>query len=154
GDIHQPLHASALIASKELYTPPFDNDHGDQGGNKLAVRIKPADPDPMILHFYWDSLLFGDEPSYHDVVSVTGRLKTEHPRGELAEMANKEFLDWAEESLKLAKESVYSGSDGFLNARSVPDHADIKFGYVKNFDAPDLPKGYAEAAEAVASRRI
>src|SRR5262249_14820585 len=49
GDIHQPLHATALFASEKKFQPPFTDKHGDEGGNKLAVRIDTNDPEPMIL---------------------------------------------------------------------------------------------------------
>jgi hypothetical protein len=40
GDLHQPLHASALIASEERFGAPFLPPHGDKGGNQLAIKMR------------------------------------------------------------------------------------------------------------------
>lgn len=156
GDLHQPLHGTSLIASKAKFDPPLDPPAGDKGGNLLAVKRKAGDTDPMVLHFYWDSLLFSSEPSFKTVDAVVVKLlaSAKYKRDQLPELAAKEFLAWAEESLELAKTVVYKGDGGFLKAASIPAKAKIEFGLVSGLDAPVLPEGYRKAAEAVAERRM
>ena len=47
GDVHQPLHAAALVDSKYP--------SGDQGGNAEKIPSKDGVSD---LHFVWDSVLY------------------------------------------------------------------------------------------------
>ena len=56
GDIHQPLHNTSYFSSE----PGLE--HGDQGGNKLVVKI---DGRVWKLHAYWDDLL-GEDRNYGD----------------------------------------------------------------------------------------
>jgi len=153
GDLHQPLHASALIASKARFDPPFDPPHGDEGGNLLAIKVKEDDPKAMKLHFFWDALGFSDEPPYPQVeAKVIEWLKDpKYQRDQFPELKATEFLAWAEESLELAKTVAYKGDDGFLKARPLPRHPEVD---LTGLDAPPLPKGYAKAAEDVAAKRL
>ena len=52
GDVHQPLHGTAL------YSRDYKN--GDQGGNLIALAI---DNKAWRLHWYWDSILDEDVPA-------------------------------------------------------------------------------------------
>ncbi len=152
GDLHQPLHATGLIASKATFKVSFAPPHGDEGGNRLAVKVKASDKAAVKLHFYWDALLFGDVTPIKDVdARVTGWLKEPRfQRDQLPELQATDFLDWAEESLKLAREVVYRGEGGFLKARPLPkSKVDLS-----GLDAPALPDGYQKAAEEVAARRM
>jgi len=152
GDIHQPLHAVILIASKNTFDPPFPPPDGDDGGNRLAIKVKPGDETAMILHFFWDSLLFSEEPTFSRVDEVVmGWLKdAKYKRDQLPELKESGYLTWAEESLSLCKTVVYKGGDGFLQARALPA------GKVnlKGLTAPALPDGYQQTAEKVAARRM
>jgi hypothetical protein len=153
GDLHQPLHGTGLIASKATFDPPFPPPDGDQGGNLLAVKVKEGDAAAVKLHFYWDALLFNNNPPYSAVeAAVTGFLKEpKFQRDQLPELTATEFLTWAEESLELAKSTVYKGKDGFLKAHSLPPKTKVA---MQGLDAPALPDGYQQAAEAVAARRL
>jgi hypothetical protein len=153
GDLHQPLHATALIASSDTFDPPFEPLHGDLGGNRLAIKVKADDPSAMNLHFYWDALLFSDQPPFPQVdARVTAWLKDKkYQRDQLPELKATEFLAWAEESLELAKTVVYQGEGGFLKAYALPANKKTS---LKGLDAPVLPKGYQETAEKVAQRRM
>jgi hypothetical protein len=46
GDIHQPLHCTAVFSEQ------FPN--GDKGGNDAFIRIRSS---PVKLHAFWDGLL-------------------------------------------------------------------------------------------------
>jgi hypothetical protein len=92
GDIHQPLHASAI----------------ERGGNGILVRVfgsetcggDPARPAPCNLHSAWDSLMIGhralDDQAFLKVLEarVTNERLLDKPAGTAAE--------WAMESLTLS----------------------------------------------------
>jgi hypothetical protein len=156
GDVHQPLHCATLIATK-ITIGPFPPPHGDEGGNQLAVKVTPADPAPMVLHFYWDSLLFAKEPLFKavDVRVNAWRSEGSFARDKLTELTATDFLAWADESLKLAQDVAYRGQGAFLKATPIPPHAKVDpRGFVDGLDAPRLPGGYNDAAERVAERRM
>ncbi len=149
GDLHQPLHATSLIAGKTKFDPPFDPPHGDLGGNRLAVKAT-AGAKATKLHFYWDALLFSDEPPFEGVETVVVGLLNEFKRDALTELKAMEFVAWAEESLGLAKTVVYKDEDSFLKARALSaGKVDLA-----GLDAPVLSDAYRKAAEGVARRRL
>jgi hypothetical protein len=113
--------------------------------------VKATDPAAMNLHFYWDALLFSDEPPFEKVDVVATSLLTKFKREKLPELAKMDFPAWADESLDLAKTVVYKGDDGFLKAYGLPAHMKVD---LKGVDAPVLPDGYQQSAEAVAGRRM
>jgi hypothetical protein len=157
GDLHQPLHASALIASKATVGPEsFHPPQGDRGGNRLAVRRKAGDRDAVVLHFYWDALLFEEEPDFKQVDAVVAgwRKGRQFQREQLPELAATGFLAWADESLRLAKEVVYQGKDGLLKAAPLALHTRATRGLVSGLQAPVLPDGYEQKARAVAARQM
>jgi hypothetical protein len=152
GDLHQPLHATSLIASKAVFGVPLEPLHGDEGGNRLVVKAKSGDTRAVKLHFYWDALLFSDQPEFAVVdTAVTNWLKEEqYQHDKLPELKAKEFRDWADESWELAKTVVYKGDGGFLKARALASRTvDLE-----GLDAPVLPEGYQKKAEEVARRRM
>jgi hypothetical protein len=152
GDLHQPLHGTSLIASKAVFDPPLEPPHGDEGGNRLAVKAKAGDAKAVKLHFYWDALLFADQPAFPAVDAVVANWLNDarYRRDKLPELKATEFLAWAEESLEAAKTVVYKGGDGFLKARPLPGRR-VE---LEGLDAPVLPDGYQKAAEEVARRRM
>ena len=155
GDLHQPLHCTTLLASKDTFCPSFDSPQGDRGGNLLAIKVKATDPAAMVLHFYWDALLFSDNPPFEKVDAVSKTLLTKFKRDQLPELAKTDFPAWAEEGLELAKTVVYKGDGCFLRACPLfPDQKVDHKGLVHGLDAPVLPDGYQPAAEAVAARRM
>jgi S1/P1 Nuclease len=153
GDLHQPLHATGLIATKETLAPGFDPPHGDQGGNLLLIKSNSADPKSVNLHAYWDALLFNRETPFVQVDAVVAKLlgDAKFQREQLPELKSTAFLAWAEESLELAKSVVYKGDSGFLKAYGL---APKKSGNAQAGEIPPLPAGYQQAAETVAARRM
>lgn len=104
GDLHQPLHAVALVDEK-LFP---EGDHGDQGGNLLAIRAD-ANAKPQRLHAYWDGILgydsrFSSVCDFADLLSRDPTLATDKLE-ELA--AHKQPRDWAAESFAAAKTHAY-----------------------------------------------
>jgi hypothetical protein len=91
GDVHQPLHAAARVTKAQP--------KGDQGGNLILVSGPSKE-----LHAYWDTILgSGDTQNFETAVKVGSAL----PKADdsLAQDANE--ADWADESFKLARSSVY-----------------------------------------------
>ncbi|HEV3145242.1 MAG TPA: S1/P1 nuclease, partial [Gemmataceae bacterium] len=110
GDLHQPLHGTSLIASKEtLGSQQFDPPHGDKGGNRCVVRVQASDLAAVELHAFWDSLQFRDHPKFAEMEArVLSWLKERSfQREQFPELRETEYLTWAEESLALAKSNVY-----------------------------------------------
>jgi hypothetical protein len=154
GDLHQPLHATGLLATEAKVGPErFDPPAGDEGGNRLAIKRLAGDTESMNLHAYWDSLLFRTSPGFTAVEAKVAALLNEpqYQREQLPELAKTEFLDWAEESLELAKKVVYANNGGFLKALPLSKTKRVE---LKGLNAPELPEGYEKAAEAVAARRM
>jgi hypothetical protein len=136
GDIHQPLHAVSLY-SKEY-------PHGDQGGNQL--RIRTSENGIMNLHAFWDDV---EGMSLNpDVIRKTAdRIEKEHPQSELkAQVADLNVVDWAKESLALAKDRVY------LNG-ALP-HTTVQQAQENPDSVPPLPADYEKNALATADVRM
>ncbi len=151
GDLHQPLHCTALLATKKTLDPGFTPPDGDRGGNQLAVKVKADDRSAVKLHFYWDALLFRDDMPYLEVETVVAGFLNESKREQFAELKATEFLDWAEEGLEIAKNVVYKSDGQFLKARALAISPKIS---LVNLDAPVLSAGYQKAAQEVARRRM
>ncbi|MBS0262082.1 MAG: S1/P1 nuclease [Planctomycetes bacterium] len=155
GDLHQPLHAVGLIATKDAVehedlNPPS----GDQGGNRLAVRSIASQPGAVSLHFYWDALVLGDQP----YAAVQGRVGAwlndpKFQRREFTEALGKtEFRDWAEESWKLAQSVVYADGDQFLKFQTLPDRYSRTS--LETLQAPVLSADYQRRADEAAQKRM
>jgi S1/P1 Nuclease len=133
GDIHQPLHATALFTT--------DYPQGDKGGNLVYVRVKEGGR-ALNLHFLWDGLLLGSENT-REARNLASKLlsRPEFARDRLSELKEPAFEKWAKsESFPLAKEIVYQG--GKMQGNPDPE------------SAPILPEGYTTRAKEVAERRI
>jgi hypothetical protein len=128
GDLHQPLHCSALI---NVRFP-----EGDRGGNLFYVR---ADENGINLHAFWDGLL-GQEHNTRKVLNLAARVKSEHPRSRLSELKADSVKAWSLEGRNLAVEQVYR--HGQLPGSDRPE------------EAPPLPRNYTASAKAIAERRI
>ncbi|HEV7406221.1 MAG TPA: S1/P1 nuclease [Chthoniobacteraceae bacterium] len=133
GDVHQPLHVTAL------FNDAFPN--GDRGGT--AFFIKPEEGGTISLHSLWDGLVIGSD-RFQAVRNTATELvnRPELARGKFkAELAETSVETWAlKESFPLAIKEVYR--DGTLKA-----------GLSKGSGAP-LPPGYLEQAKPVAERQL
>lgn len=112
GDIHQPLHATAL-----------ENDalpQGDAGGNRYPIGVAPEfatmERAPKNLHSLWDmgAGLFNFEP---DIKSASGEARIQGeasmlaaalPRESFPELSKTDPEQWALESFEDAKRVVYA----------------------------------------------
>jgi hypothetical protein len=155
GDIHQPLHSATLISAAARFRPQqFLPPQGDNGGNRLAIKVANTDRNATELHAFWDARVFGDSP-YPQVRRqvLLWTKETDFGRAKFAaELKKADALDWAEESRVLAISAAYRGSGGPLPALALPPHhgpADLI-----GLDAPVLPAGYQAAADAVAKKRL
>lgn len=145
GDIHQPLHVVALVDDK---IPALK--HGDEGGNKLMIRINHAAA-PRKLHTFWDDLL-GTSERFEHIVDLA-EMMTRDPR--LAPTRFPEYtshkLPWefAEESYQIAKEVVYQNGRLHFALSSRLDAKEITAN-----DVPVLSQQAVDQAHATAFRRI
>lgn len=107
-DIHEPLHCCTLF---NLYFPK-----GDRGGNLYAVR----DSLGHNLHMMWDAgcgalpvisyLEYSDAPNHLRSEALRGlaqEWQKQHPRNKFAQLGQKNFEAWAEESHYLAIHHAY-----------------------------------------------
>lgn len=144
GDVHQPLHCATRFNG--------DFPTGDRGGNEFVIRVTPHSS-VVVLHTFWDDLI--------------GRAHAHsNPDPELIAMRAKEIIDdlsgqmsqlqaavktppetWADESLKLAKETVYLNNEIKGASRAVLKHAG-------SASVPVVQPGYEMAAMKVAHVRI
>lgn len=146
GDLHQPLHAAALVDPK-LFP---EGDHGDQGGNLLAIRRSQSDK-PMRLHACWDGMLSSD--SRFDAVCRLADELTHDPSlvpekfPELAQ--HRQVRDWAAESYLLAKTHVYR--DGQF---PLVRYVDVESRKVSADEVPALSEQQAAQSQQLARRRV
>ena len=135
GDLHQPLHTTALI--NDVYKAP----KGDKGGNDFFIRPSERAKKPISLHSFWDGLL-GTSKNLRSAYNEALELEREHTRSTLPELqAAASVRDWMLESRAIAIDSVYL--DGRL--AGVDD---------KSLDAPIVPETYRRSSKSVAGRRV
>ncbi len=145
GDIHQPLHVATLVDDR---IPLLQ--HGDEGGNKLAIRINHTSA-PRNLHAFWDDLL-GTHAHFNKVVELA-EMFSRDPRlasARLPEFAShRQAWEFAEESYQAAKEIVYqNGHLHFALSSRVESHE------LAASDVPVLSQQALDQAHALAVRRI
>lgn len=158
GDLHQPLHATALVNS-QLFPGP---NHGDAGGNFIVVRTS-ATSSPVILHSYWDGVL-GYASGWRDgdnVQKMTNDVQRCRTLAELLTHAalapamlpelqqHPKVVDWAEESYRQAVAVTYDGGHLQFAVKK-----DVDNGTVPEADVPLLPPLLQEKARATANKRV
>lgn len=110
GDIHQPLHAVALL------DPQYPK--GDAGGNFIHLPVKGQVKN---LHSVWDSLIYAYEDSPQMPYSSNGwnslgsavQSMTSKYTFAPTEYDNINVDEWVNDSFELAKNSVYPGKNLF-----------------------------------------
>jgi hypothetical protein len=149
GDLHQPLHATGLVSAANNFVPP----QCDRGGNQEAIRVKESDTRAVVLHFYWDALLFANQPGFAGVETMVADLLNDAnlKKDKLTELTATNFLDWAEESLAICKSTVFKDGDKFLKFKALPLHSRIDF---NDTTIPVLSEAYQKAAATTARRRM
>lgn len=133
GDVHQPLHTTAL------FTREFPD--GDRGGTRFYIRGK-EDRSTISLHKFWDDLI-GSSRRFQFVRNRATelRLDRDYSRNALPEFSETKFDNWAEkESFELAKIVAYR--NGTLEGSTDKDNGEV------------LPSDYPSTAQTVAQKRI
>ena len=134
GDIHQPLHSTALLFSVDQFP------QGDKGGNSI----------PLVhgrnLHSLWDGLL-GRDSRMRNVEKVADELSDKDRFGDEWKTAGQEMdpIKWADESHAACASVVYSEAilDAVRNTAAGEKVQPI-----------DLPRSYYTRAGEEARRRI
>ena len=97
GDVHMPLHTTALI-----------DDHfpsGDQGGNKFKIKVDGTGQ-TINLHSFWDGMLLGAE-DYTAARNLAIQERKTVPRNQLLQLCSNSVTSWAQESFQLAQDNAY-----------------------------------------------
>jgi hypothetical protein len=135
GDIHQPLHCTAV------YSERFPE--GDRGGNLALIRIRSG---PINLHSFWDGLLgtgttAGDIGKDVQEIEKVMQDKAAEVKKEMEEHPS--FASWGREGLELSKRVVYL--NGELKVAAAREGRD---------NVPEAPAEYATQAGRVARVQI
>jgi hypothetical protein len=139
GDIHQPLHCTAVFSER------FPE--GDRGGNLALIRVQSS---PVNLHSFWDGLL-GREVSAaaigKDVQEIEQVMRDKAAEVKKEIDAHTTFESWGKEGLELSKKVVYLGGELKVavnqGGRSGPRE-----------DVPQAPAEYAPSCGRVARVQI
>lgn len=106
GDLHQPLHATALV--NDTYPS------GDRGGNDEHI---PSKDGASNLHAVWDSLMYEysgyanlpmSSSTWSYYTTETQSIASAYPINK-NNLKEGDFQAWADESLALSKSNVYPG---------------------------------------------
>jgi hypothetical protein len=130
GDVHQPLHTTALFST--------DFPNGDAGGTKFWIRAT-EESSTIHLHHFWDYLVQGSE-TFTSVRNKATTLRNQFPRSSLPQLSTKEFRAWADESFALAKTVAYR------NGMLIPSPDEE--------NGEPLPSDYHDPAQQVAYERV
>jgi S1/P1 Nuclease len=137
GDIHQPLHCTALFSEQ------FPD--GDRGGNLAFIRTKSTSKKSK-LHPLWDGLL-GKSTSPATIGKVVNQARNvleDEPQLVADDLAkHKTFDSWAKESFDVAKKAAYL--DGKLKVGEEED---------EDGDVSVLPSNYAKNAGQTARIQV
>jgi hypothetical protein len=137
GDIHQPLHCTAMF-SEEFAS-------GDKGGNLALVRVRTSQ---VKLHTMWDGLLgkaLSASSIGRDTAAIEKMLQADPALVKEDVERNQTFESWAKESFELAKTAAYLNGD--LKVSNADDDVD-------DDDIPDAPDDYAHNAGRTARIQI
>jgi hypothetical protein len=146
GDVHQPLHATALF-TKRLFAPKTGASHGgDHGGNLVKFGSTSDDN----LHSLWD-----DGPgSSSKFTSVDARSQVmleddAFKQAGTAALSKAKPEEWARESFELAQDSVYTKDlrKQILLAEKHGETSDAT-------DLVDLPEDYKPAVRKLSDKRV
>jgi hypothetical protein len=130
GDIHMPLHTTALVNQQ------FPK--GDQGGNLFKIKLMMSSQTSN-LHSFWDGMLLKDD-DYPTVDSMAVSLLRMYSREQLPQLGKTPtIVAWSKESFQLAQDNVY-------RSNSLPPGTDA--------DATVLPPDYVATVKPIAQRQV
>jgi hypothetical protein len=130
GDVHQPLHTTALFSA--------EYPKGDRGGNAIYIRVTP-EASTINLHAFWDGLILGSE-RFQSTSNEATKLRASFNRHRLSELPEKRFTEWAQESFRSAVQYAYRR--GTLKGGADKDNGAV------------LPADYVSTTKPVAERRL
>ena len=133
GDIHQPLHCSALFSVSQF-------PKGDRGGNEIKLKKGKN------LHSLWDNLL-GRASYIRNVDAAALELSNKRRYGDVWASATKEMspATWAKDSFDVCEQVVYA--EAILSAvRNAPSG--------QKLEPIELPEDYYRMAGELARKRI
>ena len=134
GDLHQPLHSSALFSAKRFR-------EGDLGGNAIEVADKGN------LHSRWDGML-GNDFLLNDIRRRAADCDASNPKAGAAAAQSTDPETWLQESHEIAKSIVYT--DAVLNVvRQGETDSDQVLGKVTLSDDYLKPAGNVAQQRAV-----
>jgi hypothetical protein len=139
GDIHQPLHCTAVFSER------FPD--GDRGGNLALIRIQSS---PTNLHAFWDGLL-GSGTTAGDIGKDVQEIEKvlEDKAADIGKELEKDrtFESWAREGLELSKRVVYLNGElkVVVGGRGHSGRDD---------DVPEAPAEYAASCGRVARVQV
>jgi len=142
GDIHQPMHVASLV-------DPVRLPGGDEGGNKLALRVDIG-AEPTKLHTFWDAVL-GTDVDPETIQELTDSLLSDDKLkpAKLLQATNGDVNVWIAESYKLAAEHAYLNGD-----LPIVLFDDFKSNAVQQNDVPILPIGAEKTARRIARQQV
>jgi hypothetical protein len=97
GDVHQPLHASALVDRQ------FPK--GDRGGNLFKIKVMMSSQ-TINLHSFWDGMLLGSD-DFQSARNLAVQIRQAEAREQLPNVNTMNVTDWSKESFQLAQDNAY-----------------------------------------------
>lgn len=97
GDVHQPLHTTALV-DKQF-------SEGDRGGNLFKIKVLMSSQTSN-LHSFWDGMLL-DTDDYTAVRNLAVQIRQVTRRNELPQLGKADIVTWSKESFILAQDNAY-----------------------------------------------
>ncbi len=97
GDVHQPLHTTALV-DKQF-------PEGDRGGNLFKIKVLMSSQTSN-LHSFWDGMLL-DADDYASVRNLAVQIRRVTRRNELPQLGKADIVTWSKESFILAQDNAY-----------------------------------------------
>lgn len=136
GDVHMPLHTTALI---DRQFP-----EGDRGGNLFKIKVMMSNQ-TINLHSFWDGMLLGAD-DFRSASNLAVQLRQAVSRMQLVQLGRPDINTWSKESFQLAQDNAYRNNT--LSAGSDQDGAVLPADYV------DTVKPIAQRQVALAGYRL
>ena len=118
GDVHMPLHTTALI-DKQF-------PQGDRGGNLFKIKVLMSSQ-TINLHAFWDGMLLGAE-DYQSASNLAVQIRQAVRRDQLPQLGKSDITGWSKESFQLAQDNAYRSNT--LTAGTDQDGAVLPADYV------------------------
>ncbi|MVM33772.1 hypothetical protein GO755_27285 [Spirosoma sp. HMF4905] len=97
GDVHMPLHTTALI-DKQF-------PEGDRGGNLFKIKVLMSSQ-TINLHSFWDGMLLGAD-DYQSARNLAVQVRKAVHRDQLPQLGKQDITSWSRESFQLAQDNAY-----------------------------------------------